>query len=273
VRTYAMADLSQPSGLALVDGGPRPEANLYALQAVKLFADGALGSRGAELFEPYCDDPGNTGLVVQSSQELRARAEPAVRKGFQLCVHAIGDRANARVLDLFEGLRRDGLPLPRPRIEHAQIIRPADFDRLRALGVVCAMQPVHATTDLRFAERRLGPARLAGAYAWRTLVQRGVTVAFGSDFPVEAADPRAGFDAAITRDGWRTHETLTPLETLDAFTYRNAVATFREHDLGRLAPGLLADVTVLADDPLTDGGRWRDARVLATIVDGERRFG
>lgn len=278
LRTYAMADLSHPRWRELVDQGVRPEAHLYGMRAAKLFADGALGSRGAQLCEAYCDDPGNVGLEVQSSDELHARAAPAARRGFQVCVHAIGDRANARVLDLFERLRGEGLRLDRPRIEHAQILRPADFARVRALGVVCAMQPVHATTDARFAERRLGVERLAGAYAWRSLSALGVPVALGSDFPVEPADPRAGFHAAIAREGpdrappggWRPDEALTPAQALDGFTAQNAFASFREHEQGRLAPGCLADLTVLADDPFRHGD-WLDARVLATIVAGELR--
>jgi predicted amidohydrolase YtcJ len=275
IRTYAMADLSHPGWRALVEQGVRPERNLYAMRAVKLFADGALGSRGAQLFEPYCDDHGNTGLEVQSDEELWTRGHAAASRGFQLCVHAIGDKANARVLDLFERLRASGHPLERPRLEHAQVLRPADFARVRQLGVVCAMQPVHATTDARFAERRLGEARLRGAYAWRSLSDAGVTVAFGSDFPVEPADPRAGFHAAIRREGpdreprggWRREESVSPLDALDAFTRRNAVASFREHDLGRVAPGLLADLTLLRDDPFA-ADEWLETRVLGTVVDG-----
>jgi predicted amidohydrolase YtcJ len=274
LRTYAMADLSSPRWRELVEAGVRPERNLYEMRAVKLFADGALGSRGAQLFGPYCDDPSHSGLAVQDDPELFERASVAAQAGFQVCVHAIGDRANARVLDLFERLNQE-TPLWRPRIEHAQILRISDVPRLLALGVVCAMQPVHATTDARFAERRLGAARLEGAYAWRTLWNAGVPVALGSDFPVEPPDPRAGFHAAIHREGpdrapnggWRLFEALSPAQTLEGFTSKNAYASGREASLGRLVPGHLADVTILGSDPLCDGD-WLGARVEATLVEG-----
>lgn len=278
IRTYAMADLSHAGWRSLVEQGTRPERHLYGMRAVKLFADGALGSRGAQLFEPYCDDHDNCGLEVQSDEELYERGLAASERGFQICVHAIGDKANARVIAMFERLRREGRYLERPRIEHAQVLREADFQRLAALGVVCAMQPVHATTDARYAERRLGAARLAGAYAWRSLADAGLTVSFGSDFPVEPADPRAGFHAAIHREGpdrspaggWRPQEALSPARTLDAFTRQNAVASFREHELGRLAPGYLADLTILDRDPFAEGD-WLSVRVSAAVVDGELR--
>lgn len=280
LRTYAMVDMLDPRGPAMVAGGVRPERHLYAMRAVKLFADGALGSRGAQLFEPYCDDPGNVGLEVQSSEVLRALAEPAARRGFQICVHAIGDRANARVLELFEGLRGAGIALERPRVEHAQLLRPADLPRLAALGAVAAMQPIHATSDMRYAERRLGGSRLDGAYAWKSLMNLGVTVAFGSDFPVEPADPRDGLHAATTRTdragspvgGWHPRESVTADEALDAFTRANAIASFREHELGRISEGFLADLTILAGDPFGPDGRWLDVPVRMTIVDGVVRW-
>jgi hypothetical protein len=279
IRTYAMADLSDPRGLDLLRAGPRSPRNLYEMRAVKLFADGALGSRGALLFAPYCDEPSHAGLAVQDLEELRALATEAVAAGFQLCTHAIGDRANARVLDLYESLHLKADS--RPRIEHAQLLRRADLDRFAPLGVIAAMQPVHATSDRHHAERRLGSDRLAGAYAWRSLLDRGVTVAFGSDFPVESADPQAGFRAAILRQdvdgqppgGWLPQERVTVEETLRAFTLSNAYASFHEHELGALRPGNLADLTVLAADPFPEPGVVAPAPVLATIVDGVLRHG
>ncbi len=268
LRVFAMADLSRPGGLDLVRSGVRPESDRYELRAVKLFADGALGSRGAQLFEPYADEPSHSGLAVQSDDQMWRLGSEAARRGFQLCIHAIGDRANARVLDLYERIQAEGVPLDRPRLEHAQILRASDVARIRALGVVCSMQPIHAVTDAAFAEQRLGSSRLVHAYACRALARAGVPVAFGSDFPVASPDPRLGLDAATHGGGWRSNDGLTIDEAVDGYTWRNAFASFHEHELGRLAPGWLADLTILARDPFEDGD-FASAPVLATWVGGQ----
>ncbi|MFM2153356.1 MAG: hypothetical protein RL199_1791, partial [Pseudomonadota bacterium] len=272
IRTYAMADGLKDAGLDLVRQGLRPERGLYGMRTLKLFADGSLGSRGAQFFTPYADEPSTCGLAVQSDDELFERAALATQHGFQVAVHAIGDRACARTLSIFERLVGEGLMPIRPRLEHAQVL--CDDERVRAarLGVVCAMQPVHAASDVRFALERLGPARLRGAYAWRSMLRHGVPLAFGSDFPVESARPLDGLAAAVrdapgARWGERADESLTLSEAVDAYTRGNAFASMREAELGVLRPGALADVTVLDADP-HDVPAWERIGVVATIVDG-----
>ena len=167
--------------------------------AIKLWLDGALGSRGAALHAPYCDDPGNTGLVLVPPEEVLRLTREAASLGFHVWVHAIGDRANTLVLDVFEQVLADAGPRPRLRVEHAQILAPADIPRFARLGVVPSMQPTHCTSDMRWAGERLGPERLAGAYAWRSVLDSGAYLAGGSDFPVEDANPFHGIHAAVTR--------------------------------------------------------------------------
>jgi len=280
LRVFGMIDLLGPAGATWLDSASPIRGSVYSLDTVKLFADGALGSRGAQLFEAYDDDPGNTGIALQDDGTLHDLAVRAVRRGFRLAVHAIGDRANARVLDLLERLRDEGIALDRARVEHAQVVRPADVARFRALGAVASMQPVHATSDRRHAGRRLGAARLAGAYAWRTFRDAGVPLCFGSDFPVEDADPRLGLHAAITRTdagcqpsgGWRAEQCLPAQDALHAFTAGCAHAVHAEHELGCISPGFAADFTVLGTDPLTDGTPWPDAPIRAVFVAGQQRF-
>jgi len=247
--------------------------DLFTLRAIKVFADGALGSRGAHLKAPYSDDPHNTGLVLTPMQRVEAIARRALAAGFQVSTHAIGDAANHDVLEAYA--RAGVTPAARFRIEHAQILDPADIPRFAELGVIASMQPTHATSDMPWAEARLGHARLAGAYAWRRLLQANVRLAFGSDFPVELSDPRLGLFAAITRTdldgkppgGWLPDQRLTVAETVRAFTSGAAYAAFEEEWRGELRPGFAADLTVF-DGPLDTPEHIVQRKVLKTIVAG-----
>jgi len=223
--------------------------------AIKLWLDGALGSRGAALHAPYCDDPGNTGLVLVPPEEVERLTREATSRGFHVWVHAIGDRANTLVLDVFERVLAGGGPRPRLRVEHAQILAPADIPRFARLGVVPSMQPTHCTSDMRWAGERLGPERLQGAYAWRSMLDAGAYIAGGSDFPVEDANPFHGLYAAVTRcprDGddpcWQPAQRMTRDEAVRSFTIWNARSIGRESELGSLEPGKRADLIALSDD-------------------------
>jgi predicted amidohydrolase YtcJ len=226
--------------------------------AIKLWLDGALGSRGAALHAPYCDDPGNTGLVLVPPEEVERLAREASSRGFHVWVHAIGDRANTLVLDVFEKVRAAGGPRPRLRVEHAQILAPSDIPRFARLGVVPSMQPTHCTSDMRWAGERLGPERLQGAYAWRSVLDTGAYIAGGSDFPVEDANPFHGLHAAVTRrprhgddPRWQPAQRMTRDEAVRSFTIWNARSIGRESELGSLEPGKRADLIALSEDVFT----------------------
>lgn len=261
------------------DGLYRHPSGRLAMRTVKVYADGALGSRGAALIRDYSDDPGNRGLMVTPPQGLRAVARKARDCGVQVATHAIGDRGNHEVLEAYDdvlGSRAgDG---HRWRIEHAQVLAPEDLPRLAGLGVIASMQPTHATSDMPWAEDRLGPQRIVGAYSWRQLRDSGARLALGSDFPVESVDPRLGLHAATTRTdaeglpagGWRPEEKLTAFEALRGFTLDAAYAGFAESEVGSLAVGKRADFVVFAEDPLhVAPGGLRNLTVLATYVDGQ----
>ena len=282
LRVYAMIDGegSVPALEAeLARWKGKAERGRLTVRAVKLFADGALGSRGAALHEDYADDRGNRGLLLTDTGVLRAKVRAVAKAGLQPAVHAIGDRAVSIVLDAFEAA--GDLRALRPRIEHLQIVLPREVARLGQVGGVASMQPVHATSDGPWVAARLGAGteRYRGAYAWRTVLRAGVPLAFGSDFPVEEGDPRAGLAAAegrVARDGkpFTPEQRLTREEALRAFTAGAAHAAFAEGRRGAIREGLDADLTLFAEDVLAvplDG--LRRIRATHTIVGGRVESG
>jgi hypothetical protein len=284
IRVYAMAD---GDGAAVDDlcanGLYHHEGGRLTMRAVKLYADGALGSRGAALLADYSDDAGNRGLLVTEPEALGAAIAKAQRCKVQVAVHAIGDRGNRAVLDAFAPrLRAAGAGDVRWRIEHAQVVALEDIARFAALRVIASMQPTHATSDMPWAEARVGAARIVGGYAWRRFRDAGVVVAFGSDFPVEAVDPLLGLYAAVTRQdadgapagGWYPDQRVTAWEALRGFTLDAAYAAFMDDEVGSLAVGKRADFTVLSRDPLREEPRaLLQTRAIATYVDGKSTHG
>lgn len=269
----------------LLIAGSRPTPWLYddrlRLNGVKLYLDGALGSRGAILKQDYADDPGNNGLALMSPAELRNRMSRAAMSGFQPAVHAIGDAANAEALFAVEELAESFTGDRRWRIEHSQIVDPADIARFGQHGIIASMQPVHQTSDRTMAETRLGPDRLAGAYAWRSIAAAGATLAFGSDAPVELPDPWTGLAVAITREdangqpfgGWLPQEAVNRQTALAAYTSGGAYAGFAEGRFGELAVGQRADFVIIDRDPLLSTPREvRDTQVLETWVNGVKVY-
>lgn len=238
-----------------------PQNGLYNgrlwIHAIKIVADGALGSRGAAMLEPYSDDPKNNGLITVPPGRIHDVAVKALKAGFQVNVHAIGDRANRTVLDEFEQAVRD-VPVAdhRFRIEHAQILHPDDIPRFAALGVIPSMQASHQTSDMYWAVNRIGPTRVLGAYAWRALLNTGVVIPNGSDFPVEHVNPLISFHAAFSRQdannwpagGWFPEQRMTRQEALESITLWPAYAAFMERESGSLAPGKFADFVILDQD-------------------------
>jgi predicted amidohydrolase YtcJ len=269
----------------LLIGGDGPTPWLYQdrlrMGGIKLYLDGALGSRGAKLKAPYADEPGNTGLWQTDGTALRNNMSRAAMEGYQVAVHAIGDAANAEVLDAIAELSEDYKGDRRWRIEHAQVVDPVDIPRFGQFGVIASMQPVHQTSDRLMAEARLGPDRLDGAYAWRSIRAAGAPLAFGSDAPVEVPDPFAGMAVAISREddkgepfgGWHPLETVTREQALAAYTSGAAYAGFAEGKFGRLVPGERADFLVLDADPLmASPADIRRIRVLETWIGGEKVY-
>jgi predicted amidohydrolase YtcJ len=231
--------------------------DLLHLRSVKIYSDGALGSRGAALIEDYSDDRGNRGLIFSTEDEFTEMILKVASAGFQAGVHAIGDRGNRVVLNAFENVRDSlGDQGLRHRIEHAQVVSPTDIPRFRELGIIASMQPVHATSDMNMAVNRVGLRRILGAYAWRTFLNQGVVVAAGSDFPVELSNPFHGLYAAVTRmdhegrpeGGWFAREALSRQEALYAFTIAAAYAGHMEHLVGSLEPGKWADFILIDRD-------------------------
>ncbi|WJS98589.1 amidohydrolase [Novosphingobium humi] len=262
-------------------GGPGPTPWLYGdrlrLNGVKLYLDGALGSRGAWLKAPYAD-AATSGLPFLTETQLKNLMSRAAMDHFQVAVHAIGDAANATLLSAIEDVAQTYQGDRRWRIEHAQIVDPADIPRFGRNGIIASMQPIHQTSDRIMAEARLGPNRLNGAYAWASMLRVGARVAFGSDAPVEVSDPFAGMAAAITRQGadgqpaggWQPQEKLTRTQALAAYTTGAAFAGFAEGKLGQLRPGWQADFVLVDADPMTDSPeKIRQARVLQTWVAGK----
>jgi predicted amidohydrolase YtcJ len=261
--------------------GPRPSPWLYndklRLGGVKLYLDGALGSRGAWLKKPYADAAGQTGLQFMASAEIRNLMVRASMDGFQTAVHAIGDAANAEVISAIEELSETYKGDQRWRIEHVQIVDPIDLQKLGKHGIISSMQPVHQTSDRLMAEARLGPERLNGAYAWQSIARAGGKLAFGSDVPVESADPFAGLATAMTREdaegqpfgGWRPEDRVSREQALAGFTTGAAYAAFAEGKFGSLTPGHYADFILIDVDPLLASPReLRNAVVQETWVGG-----
>jgi hypothetical protein len=252
--------------------------HFLTVRAVKRSIDGALGSRGAWLLEPYTDEPGSSGLETATVASVTRMAELGARHGFQVCVHAIGDRANREVLDIFEkvwGQKRDGAKL-RWRIEHAQHIHRDDIPRFGKLGVIASMQGVHCTSDAPYVLPRLGEQRAReGAYVWQSLLKSGAVVTNGTDAPVEDVDPIESYYATVTRKGksgkaFYPEQAMSRMAALRSYTIACAYAAFEEDIKGTLTPGKLADVVVLSKDILTvPEEEIRDAQVLYTIVGGK----
>jgi len=252
-----------------------------AVRAIKIGADGALGSRGAALLEPYSDEPTTTGLMTTPPDEIYQQTLAASRAGFQTCIHAIGDRGNRVTMDVFERVQAEvpGARELRMRNEHAQILDATEIPRFAKLNVIASMQATHATSDMPWVPARIGDARTAeGAYVWKRLLDSGVTLANGSDFPVEEPNPMLGLYAAVTRQdpqgqpagGWMPAERLSREEALKSFTWSAAYAAHAENDLGSLEAGKLADLVVLDRDIMTvDPKAILDAVVRFTIIDGE----
>lgn len=281
LRIRIMAYAGGTDAMALI-GGPGPSPWLYddrlRLNGVKLYADGALGSRGASLKAPYADAPGTRGLRITSDTQLRNMMSRAALDKFQVAVHAIGDEANAAVLTAIEDMAATYTGDRRWRIEHAQVLDPADIARLGKHGIIASMQPAHQTSDRVMAEARLGPARLGGAYAWKSVQASGAKLAFGSDTPVEPPNPFLGFSAAISRQdpkgepfgGWQPQERVSREEALAAYTANAAYAGFAEGRFGRLVKGERADFLLLDTDPLmATPTRVARTMVLQTWVNGQ----
>ena len=255
----------------------------FTLRTIKAVMDGALGSRGAALLQPYSDDPTTSGLVTTDTTRLRPMLEAALRAGIQVETHAIGDRGNRMLLDMYQAAfaavpaaeRRQADP--RWRNEHSQIVDPADLPRFRELGIIASMQPSHAIGDLHFVPARIGIERTGGAYAWQTLMSQGVPVAGGSDAPVERGEPMIEFYAAVARkdtrgfqgEGWHPEEALTREQALRMFTWWPAYAAFEEDRRGSITPGKWADLTILDTDIMqVPEAEILSARTLFTIING-----
>lgn len=282
LRLYAMLDGSSNELDTWMSSGPivpASGASRLTVRGVKFYADGALGSRGAALHTPYADDKKNTGMLVTMPDVLEDRVKAAAAAGFQVATHAIGDRGNTIVLDIYERVfPGDAAQKARPRIEHAQILRPADIPRFGRSGVIASMQPTHATSDMPWAEKRVGEERLAGAYAWDALLTTGATIAAGSDAPVEDISPVLGLYAATTRTdafgapagGWLPDQKMSPRAALVAFTRAAAYASFREAAAGLIKEGFDADLTVLDRDPLVIAPEEMNSlEPSMTVIEGE----
>lgn len=281
VRVYVM--LRGPEEFLATPDTLVPEIGLgdgrLTVRAIKAVADGALGSRGALLLEPYSDEPTTRGLATVDWVRFDALLAAALKRGFQVNTHAIGDAANRRVLDAYErAFGSAGGGAARFRIEHAQVLAAPDVPRFKALGVLPSMQPTHCTSDMYWAPTRLGPQRVKGAYLWRTFLEQGVPVAGGSDAPVERIDVLPGLYAAVARQdakgwppgGFEPQERVTLEQALALFTRHAAFAAFEERERGQLAPGFRADLTVLDRDiTALPPSALLKARVLRTVVGGQ----
>lgn len=283
IRIYCMLHMLDPGNDKYLEQGPIIDPqHMLDIRSVKISADGALGSRGAALFEDYSDAPGQKGLLLLTDTQLEHHMSRAMKAGYQVNTHAIGDLTNDRVLDYYERLiKQYAAGGQRHRIEHAQVLRPEDISRMAEIDIIASIQPTHATSDMNMAGTRLGDTRLAGAYAWKQLLDSGAHVAGGSDFPVESPNPFFGLHAAVTRQdhenappgGWLPQEKLSRGVALSLFTEGAAYAAHQEKFLGRLMPGYYADFILVRDDyfEVPESDIWKN-KVLATYVAGEQVY-
>lgn len=278
-RVYLMGAIRNYQETAFLQDHPQIYSPFLQLRCLKLWMDGALGSRGAALFEPYADDKDNCGFLLWEEEELLSVLHQAKKKGFQIAIHAIGDRANHKVLNAYEKVGVNGL---RWRIEHAQQIAQSDIKRFAQMQIIAAMQPLHATADMAWINDRLGEKRVeSGAFLWKTLLKNNVIVVGGSDAPVADPNPLLGIYAAITRqnslqlpkNGWTPKEKVTAEEALKMYTIHAAYACFSENELGSITPGKLADLVVLPENLLhCEPEAMLKMEVAHTIVNGEIVF-
>ena len=283
IRIYAMVSATDPELSTMLGNGPvRDDDDFLYIRSVKAYGDGALGSRGAALLAPYSDAPHQHGLLLTQPEDMTSLFTTVIGAGFQLNYHAIGDKANHVALNEFESTFKTlGGSELRNRIEHAQVIAPTDLARFADLKVLPSMQPTHATSDKNMAEDRIGKERMKGAYAWKTLLNSGIALPLGSDFPVELANPFYGLHAAVTRQdrnnqpvkGWYAHEALTIQQAFKGFTLDAAYAGHMEDTLGTLTPGKWADFILVDQDIFTIDAKdiWK-TKVHATFVAGEEVF-
>jgi predicted amidohydrolase YtcJ len=285
-RIYAAPLITQVDDLAKIGVRRAFGSSYLRIGALKAYADGSLGSRTAYFFEPFSDQPTNSGLLNEEMQPLskmRDRYMTADAAGLQLCTHAIGDRAISTVLDLYSDVEKAHGPADRRwRIEHAQHMAAKDFDRFKALGVIASMQPYHEIDDGRWAEARIGHDRASRTYAFRTFLDHGVKLAFGTDWPVAPLNPMLGVYGAVTRatldgknpNGWFPEQKLTVAEAVEAYTLSSAYAEFQDTVKGSITPGKLADMVILSDDIFSiEPAKIRDVRVVKTIVGGKVTWG
>ena len=281
IRVYNSLDITNDFKMDWFD---TESDGLITTRAIKLYSDGALGSRGAALLAAYDDDPDNMGLMLTTEDAIIPVLEKSLSNGIQVNTHAIGDKANHEVLNWFEqalgSINGDNRKVaePRWRIEHSQIVALDDIPRFAQLGIIPSMQPSHAIGDLHFAVDRIGPERLAGGYAWRSLIDSGAIIAGGSDAPVEVGDPRIEFYAAVARkdlkgysnENWYPGQAVTRQEALKMFTIWPAFAAFQENEIGTIEVGKRADFTVFDRDLMTvDAPDILDANVTMTVVEGK----
>ncbi len=281
VRVYAMANGANDMLNYLCDNGTIIDTDaMLTARSIKLYSDGALGSRGAALLADYSDAPGNVGLLIESEESLKTHAKRAANCGLQVNIHAIGDRGNRVTLNVLDAASNSDNP-GRHRIEHSQVIELEDFQRFKDLKLIASVQPTHATSDMYWAEDRVGAERIKGAYAWQNFVELGVPLALGSDFPVEQPDPLHGFHSAIARqdakdwpkNGWYPQQALTREQALYGFTQGAAYAAFQENQIGSLSVGKYADFVVLSKDIMQiPNDQIRDTKILATYLNGEPIF-